>query len=174
MPRERNELGVSPVVGVVLLVAVTVLLALIILALFSLPHLCTPFPPKQIEIVVIHDYDEDRPLLNYDSRVLLNNIGTEDLLNRHLSARFYVDGVPIRNAISTFHGEDFIPTHHYGVELMRGEGCRGEKWLKNEYVLIDFKDGTFKPGQTIRVEMVNSNTGCIISRDEYRAPGPVR
>ncbi len=174
MPRARNESGVSPIVGVVLLVAVTVILAALILALFSLPHLCNPFPPTEFEIVVIHDYNEEATVLNYDSRVLIRYNGARALPNRHLSARFYVDGIPIKNTISTFHGEEFIPTHHFGVELMKGEGCKGEKWLQNEFVLIDFKDGTFKPGHTVRVEIIDSGTSCVISRDEYLAPNPVR
>ena len=95
MVRVQHEDCVSPVVGVLLLVVVTIVLILLILALFSLPHLCNPFPPRQFEIVTIHDYDEDRPILNYDSRVLLRYTGSEPIPNRPLSGRFFVDGVPL-------------------------------------------------------------------------------
>ncbi|HOT94231.1 MAG TPA: hypothetical protein PK089_03475 [Methanoregulaceae archaeon] len=174
MVRVQHEDCVSPVVGVLLLVVVTIVLILLILALFSLPHLCNPFPPRQFEIVTIHDYDEDRPILNYDSRVLLRYTGSEPIPNRPLSGRFFVDGVPIRSVVTTFHGQDFIPTHHFGIERMGGLGCQGERWVPGAFVLIDFKDGTFRPRQRVRTEIIDSGTGCIISRDEYFAPGPVR
>lgn len=155
------------------MVAVTVIVALLILAMFPFPRLCNPFPPTQIEVVMIHDYNEERTCINYDSRVLLRYIGAAPLQNRFLSARFYVDDVPIRSFITTFHGQDFIPTHHFGVERMGGLGCQGEKWEPGATVLVDFKDGTFKPGQVIRTVFLDSPTGCIISQDEYRASGPV-
>ena len=174
MPRARHENGVSPVVGVLLMVVLAMILVMLLLFLFSLPHLCDPLPPGEVEIVLIHDYDEDRKTLNYDSRVLLRYVGAEPLPNRPLSARFYVDDRPLRNTISTFHGEDFIPTHHFGVERMGGVGCQGALWEPGAFVLIDFKDGTFRPGQVVRVDVLDARTDCVISRDYYRSVAPVQ
>jgi len=145
------------------------ILVMLLLSLFSLPHLCDPLPPGEVEIVLIHDYDEDRKTLNYDSRVLLRYVGAEPLQHRPLSARFYVDDRPLRNTISTFHGEDFIPTHHFGVERMGGVGCQKDLWEPEGFVLIDFKDGTFHPGQVVRVDVLDTRTDCVISRDYYRS-----
>lgn len=171
VPRAWHETAVSPIIGALLMVALVVLLALILL---SLPHLCDPLPPTAIEVVLIHDYNEKGTVLNYDSRVLLRYLGTERLPNRPLSARFYVDDRLIKSEISTFHGESFIPTHHYGVERMEGLGCQGELWVPGAFVLIDIKDGTFRPGQAVRLDVADARTGCVISRDYYRATGPVR
>lgn len=159
--------AVSAVLGVVLMLAVTVLLAAIIAALlFWLPELCDPFPPAVIQAVEVHDYNEAGTVLNYDSRVLLRNTGREALPNRPLSANFYADGVRVDCVLVTFHGEDAIPSHHLGIERIAGSGCRGETWEPNAGVLIDFRDRTFMPGQAIRVEVVRD--GCVISSHTFR------
>ena len=174
MPRTGHENAVSPILSVLLMVALVVVLVLVLLSLFSFPQLCDPLPPSTIKIVMIHDYDETGATLNYDSRVLLQYTGTARLPNAPLSASFYVDDRLLKNRITTFHGKAFIPSHHYGVERMGGLGCQGTFWASGAFILIDFKDGTFRPGQVVRLEVTSATTGCIISRDYYRAPAPVR
>ena len=177
MDRARAD-AVSPIVGVIVLVAVTVILAAIIAALlFWLPHLCDPFPPSVIRIVGFHDYDDrSGNLLNYDSRILLRNSGTENLPNRQLTAAFYCDGVRVRCNLESFHGEDTPGgSIHTGYEKIKGEGCRGETWESGASVLIDFNNGAFRPGQLVRVEIIDIGTGCVISRDSFqRGQVPVR
>lgn len=170
MDRARAD-AVSPLVGVVLMVVVTVVLAAIIAALlFWLPHLCDPFPPSVIRIAGFHDYDDrSGNLLNYDSRILLRNSGTENLPNRQLTAAFYCDGVRVRCNLESFHGEDTPGgSIHTGYEKIKGEGCRGETWESGASVLIDFNNGTFLPGQTVRVDIIDIGTGCVISRDSFQ------
>jgi hypothetical protein len=172
MDPARADDAVSPLVGVVLMVAVTVILAAIVLALLLLwPHPCDPFPSALVRVVEVHDYDEAGTVLNYDSRVLLRNLGSRDLPNRPLTAAFYCDGVHVDCVLRTFHGEDLIPTHHFGIERIQGAGCRGETWEVGTSVLIDFTDRTFMPGTTVRVDIIDTGTGCVISRDFFRRGG---
>lgn len=172
MDPARAEGAVSPVVGVMLMVAVTVILALIIAAvLFWLPHLCDPFPPALVQVIEVHDYNEAGSVLNFDSRVLLRNLGRRDLPNRPLTARFYCDGVAVDCNLRTFHGEDFVPSHHVGIERIQGAGCRGETWEVGTSVLIDFTDRTFMPGKTVRVDIVDNGEGCVISSHTFSRSG---
>jgi hypothetical protein len=169
MDPDRADDAVSPVVGVAVLLAVTLVLVAIIAAfLFWFPHLCDPFPRAVVQVVEVHDYNEAGTRLNFDSRVLLRNLGSEDLPNRPLTAAFYADGVRVDCVLETFHGEDFIPTHHLGIERIQGEGCRGETWEAGAHVLIDFRDGTFRPGQTVRVDIIHTGENCVISRHSFR------
>lgn len=164
----RHGDAVSPVLGVVLMVAVTVLLAAIILALLSwLPHLCDPFPPAVIRVVEVHDYDENGIELNYDSRLLMRNYGTKDIPNRQITAAFYCDGVRVNCRLVNFHGEDDVPSHHYGIQRVGGLGCRDETWESGGSVLIDFTDRTFMPGKKVRVDIIDIRSGCVISRDYF-------
>ncbi|NLX50183.1 MAG: hypothetical protein GXY82_10030 [Methanospirillum sp.] len=174
VPREPDG-AVSPVLGVIFMVALVVLLVALLLLLFPPLHLCDPFPPVEIQAVMVHDYSEDGSVLNHDSRLLLVNAGTMLLRNRPLTARFYAGDVPVDCRLETFHGEDFVPSHHFGIERIQGSGCRGELWEPGETVLIDFTDRTFMPGQTVRVEIIDRNEGCIISRHYLTRHGsPVR
>ena len=172
MDPARADNGVSPVLGVILMVAVTVILAAIILALLFNPiKLCDPFPPATIQVVTVHDYNEAGTVLNYDSRVLFRNMGTVRLKNRPLTAAFYADGVHVDCVLRTFHGEDVVPSHHFGIERIQGEGCRGETWEPGTSVLIDFKDRTFMPGETVRVDIIDTTEGCVISTHSFRRSG---
>ncbi|MEN6342161.1 MAG: type IV pilin [Methanospirillum sp.] len=177
MDPARADDALSPLVGIVLMVAVTVILAAIILALLSwLPHLCDPFPPSVIKIEEIHDYNEAGTKLTYASRVLLRNFGTKDLPNRQITGAFYSDGKRVQCTMKSFHGEDYPDGfHRSGFKTMGGEGCRGLTWEAGASVLIDFNERTFMPGQTVRVDIIDSGTGCVISSDSFRrGPDPVR
>jgi hypothetical protein len=164
--------AVSSVLGVVLMVAVTVILVAILAAfLFWMPHLCDPFPPSIIKIEEFHDYDDrSGHQLNYDSRILLRNRGTKDLPNRQITGVFYSDGKRVPCTLNSFHGEDNPDgvIHHSGFETMGGEGCRGLTWEVGTAVLIDFNNGSFRPGQMVRVDIIDKRTGCVISRDYFQ------
>jgi hypothetical protein len=41
------------------------------------------------------------------------------------------------------------------------------RWYPDQQLYIDFSDGTFRPGDTIRIEIYDKKTGKIISRDTY-------
>jgi hypothetical protein len=169
MERGADAGGVTPVQGVILMVAVTVVLAAIVLAaLFWLPHLCDPFPPTVFRVLAVHHQNEAGTALNYDSRVLMENAGSERYLNGDLAARFYADDVPLNCVVETLHGADFVPTHHNGVERMQGQGCSGLHWDPGERILVDLRDGSYRPGQVARLDIVDKNEGCVVSRCWFR------
>jgi hypothetical protein len=175
MQRCRQNDAVSSNTGVVLMVLVVVVLAAILLALLlGLFGTSNGFVPPVVQIVVIHDYDEDGTRLNYDSRVLLRNVGSEPIPNGPLTAEFYRNGARVNCRIVTLHGEDFIPSHHQGIERIQGQGCRGEHWVPGASILLDFTDGTFRPGDVVRVEIVETETNRVISRHTYCVRDPVR
>lgn len=158
--------------GVVIMIALAVILAAILLALLMPSiHLCDPFPPSIIQVAAVHDYNEAGTVLNYDSRLLLRNMGTRAIPNGPLTAAFYADDRRVPCVLVTFHGEDFIPSHHFGIEWIQGQGCRGDEWEVGASVLIDFTDRTFMPAQTIRVDVIDTAEGCIISSCRYRRSG---
>ena len=161
--------AVSTIHGVLLMVAVTVILAVILLAhALWLPHFCDPFPPATFQVVAVHDYDEDGTVLNYDSRVLIRNLGTRNVPNRAITAAFYSDGIRIDCRLVNFHGEDDVPSHHFGIQRVQGAGCRGETWEVGTSVLIDFTDRTFMPGKTVRVDVIDLRTDCVVSSHSFR------
>lgn len=151
------------------MVAVTVILAAIVAAfLFWLPHFCDPFPPALFQVIEVHDFDEGGTVLNYDSRVLIRNLGTRNVPNRDITAAFYSDNVRVNCRLVNFHGEDDVESHHFGIQRVKGAGCRGETWEAGTSVLIDFTDRTFMPGKTVRVNIIDLRTNCIISSHSFR------
>lgn len=164
-PRTR-ESGVSHPVATILLVAITILLALLVLLMFAFPSFDFPTtadPPSFIEIrSVIHT--SENGILNYDSRVVLFHNGTQAYPNNDLYATFYRNSKKLPCVIETFNGYEFIRTHHNGIQTMGGLGCQGEKWNIHEKIVLDFTDGTFHPGDLITVEVYQKPKNILISR----------
>jgi hypothetical protein len=162
----NNECGSSHPLATILLVAITLLLALLVLLLC--PTLQFDFgevtrPPAFIEILsVIHTNEQGA--LNYDSRVVLLHNGTKEYPNDDMTATFYRNGKKLSCTIETLNGYNFIKTHHFGVQTIGGTGCRGDKWNPHEKIVIDFTDGTFHPGDTITVEIYQKPKNLLISR----------
>lgn len=124
-------------------------------------------PPKEIptifEIQLIISKSPD-----FDSRIVLKNIGTESYENDLLSCNIYVNDKVLSNCvIETMKGHDFISTHHYGVQTISSMGCKGNFWNPREKLTLDLKDSTIKNGDNVKVEIIWKPTGSIISSDEY-------
>jgi hypothetical protein len=147
------------------MVAICILLAALVMLMFKFPVFAAPNPltPSFIEICGIYHTDETG-ILNYDSRVILLHNGSERLGNADLRAEFYRNGVKIPAVIETMNGNNFIPTHHYGVQTMGGLGCTGQFWNPKEKISIDFTDKTFHPGDTVRVDIFSKKSGMLVSR----------
>lgn len=168
MEPETASDGVSSVLGAILMLAVTVLLAAVVSALAYQPvQLCEPFPPAVFQIMEIRDHDAS-PALTYASLVVMQNTGTDHLRNDRLAARFYCDDVPVDCHIETLHGEILVPSHQAGVDKMHGPGCSGATWDPGEKLVVDLRDGTFGPGRTARLDIVDKEKGCVISRCWFR------
>lgn len=160
----------SQTIGSILMVAITIVLAVLVLLLFHLPSLdfdMTPVP--QIFIITsIENKDEITGLLNFDSRVIIRHIGTTTYQNKNLKALFYKNNLQVNANIPTLNGHDFISTSHTGVQWMGGMGCSGATWNPNEMTCIDLKDGTFRSGDSVKLDIIEKSSNSVISRHTFR------
>jgi flagellin-like protein len=158
--------AVSSVLGILLMVALVILLAVLLFLMIHIPSFDLSGigkTPSFIEIRCFYHESED-DLLNYDSRVILIHNGTGDLNNSRLWAEFYRNGTKLPAVIETMNGHDFVGTHHDGVQTMGGLGCSGQTWRPGEKILIDFSDATFHPGDQVRVDIFIRPGNTLVSR----------
>jgi hypothetical protein len=167
----RNTDASSYPVGIILLVAITFLLALLVLLMVQIQPFAWNMEkeiPEIFTITAIESVDEITGHLNYDSRVILLHTGTADYQNRNLKANFFKNGQPLPCTIVTMNGNDFISTVHNGVQWMGGSGCSEATWSPGERIRIDFSDGTFHPGDVVQIDVIDKVTDVIISRHAFR------
>jgi hypothetical protein len=163
-PGAYRDRASSYTIGVVLMVAVTFLLAvLVLLMMVNLPYQYDPSVPAIFKIINIKHEPK------WDSYMVVENTGTTGYSNLNLYAMTYRNGKLLSSSIATMNGHAFIPTHHYGVQTFGGPGSRKRVWDPNERVFIDFKDGTFHPGDVVTFEVYDVVTRQIISRHTYTA-----
>ena len=163
VPDHRGNAS-SNSIGIMLMLAVTFLLALLVLLLIpAMPYQYDPSVPAIFKIINI------RHEPNFDSYMVVMNTGTSGYLNRNLYAMTYRNGKLLPSSISTMNGYAFISTHHYGVQTFGGPGSQKRVWDPNEMVAIDFKDRTFHPGDVVTFEVYDTVTQQVISRDTYTA-----
>lgn len=153
------------------MVAITIILALLVLLLFNIPALnydITPIPAIFTITDILHD-DEITGVTNFDSRMILLHTGTISYENANLRANLFKNSQPVSCVIETLNGNDFISTVHLGVQWMGGAGCSGTTWAPNEMTAIDFTDGTFQHGDKVQIDIVDKSTNQVISRHVYTA-----
>jgi hypothetical protein len=163
--------GASNPIGTILILAVTVIIAAMILAmLLQMPAIFDPTPPVVFEITKIRHVN-DAGVLTYDSRVMLVNTGCEEYRNRDLMAKIYRNDIPLTFVIASMNGNDYIAHYHtQGVDIMGGPGCSGSTWSPGEMLYIDFKDRTFHPEDTVRIEVYDKTMNRLVSSDTYPHP----
>jgi len=169
--QSRHDDASSYPIGVILLVAITFLLALLVLLMLQIQPLAWNMEteiPVIFTITSIKSVDELTGHLNYDSRVLILHTGKTEVQNKNLKARFLKNGQSVSCTIATMNGHDFISTSHTGVQWMGGSGCSGATWSPGEQICIDFSDGTFHPGDRVQMDIIDKVTNVIISRHVYR------
>ena len=164
--RDDMESATSQVTAHLLLVAITVILAIIFLLMFHPPNLDWEYtePPVVFKITSINS-----PKPTYDSQIFLRNIVKEDFCNKELSAKIYCNDELLPCTIITINNYDFISTAHYGVKNLYGKGAEGTIWNYNQMLRIDLSNGFIHPGDIIRVDFIKTRTGNIISRDSMEA-----
>jgi hypothetical protein len=154
---QDGDEAVSPVIAELLMIALVVLLAAIVFLLIRFPDLFSNLSvPSIFTITAVYHLDEHSHL-NYDSRLILTHTGAERYENDKLWAEIFRNGVKINCIIDTMNGGHFIPTHHNGVERMWGPGCSGQYWDPGELLGLDLPDGTFRPGDEVRVDIYSRN-----------------
>jgi hypothetical protein len=148
----QTEDANSHTTAVLFMVGITILLAALVVLLFQIPAM--DFLGQQLpvfEIRGVDSTDEITGTLNYDSRV-----------------RFVHNGGQWSCVIETLNGAHFIPSHHHGIQWMGGSGCSGTLFTPGEQVVIDFTDGTFRPGDTVRMDIMDKDTERILSTHSFR------
>ncbi|HMZ30867.1 MAG: type IV pilin [Methanomicrobiales archaeon] len=170
MSHHKTDSALSNPVAVFLLVAITVILAALVALLIDLPAFDTGIlsTPSFLQILCVFHMDE-QGRLNYDSRIILIHNGSDSLENRNLTAEFFRNGSKLPVTVETMNGDLFISTHHYGIQTMGGLGCSGLTWLPKEKISLDFSDGTFHPGDTIRMDIFSKTSGTLVSRHTFLA-----
>ncbi|TAJ44003.1 hypothetical protein [Methanofollis fontis] len=195
---DADDNGAMNVQAIMVLLLLTVLLVAILFAALS-HFIRFPFDPgmqttdRIFEITAVRHYSEDGVTMNYDSRLTLwyndspdtfdigdpadllavycgysrdNPDRTRQYVKDDLTAQFYCNGEPVYAVIGTLDAHLFIPTHHNGVQYMTGTGS---VWCPNAKITIDFRDGTFRPGDVVRVEVRSKSAGRVISADTATA-----
>ena len=150
------------------MLAITLILAVLVLLMFHLPYLYDSSVPAIFKITNIRHTNE-HGALNYDSYMVVMNTGTTGYRNANLYAETYRNGVNLDCRIETLNGHAFIPTHHFKIQTLGGAGSQGTLWNPIELIFIDFKDGTFHPGDLVTFDVYDNSTKQIISRHTYTA-----
>lgn len=163
---DDRECATSPVTGTLLLVAITVILAIILMSSFHLPDFDWEYtePPVIFSITSITSSPS-----TYESQIFLRNIIKKDFNNHELSAKIYCNGELLPCTIETLQITNFIPTAHYGVKLLKGQGGSDNTWNYNQMLGIDLSNGFIHPGDVIRVDIIKTATDTVISRDSMEA-----
>ncbi|WP_321508649.1 hypothetical protein [uncultured Methanoregula sp.] len=152
-----------------ILVAITVILAILVLLLFHMPTFSNEEQkiPAIFKIISIQHTDE-HGVLTYDSYMVVLNTADHGYKTRLIYAKTYKNGVLLNCAIPTLNGEDFVKkTHHYDVQYIRG--AKGETWYAGATIGIDYEDKTFRPGDIVTFDVLDSTTEQIISSHTFKA-----
>lgn len=158
----KKNNGESQIYSIFLIILIMILLFFVILSyclgffnrFFEQPTLA----PAIIQVIsVSHIFGHGST--NLASRVSIQNMGRIEYRNRDLQAVFFRNEKKLFAIINTLHGENFVPTQHFGVSTMGGSGCRGEFFSPGEKILIDLKNGYYAPGDRVEVRIYQRNSG---------------
>ena len=166
----ENTDATSPVMGGILCIAITMMLAVLVLLIFQMPNflLQDSEVPAIFKISTIRHTNENGKL-NYDSYMVVVNSGVKGYENQNLYAKTYKNGILLNCVISTMNGNKFISSQHFGVQNLAGFGAKGATWYSNAMIWIDYTDKTFHPGDEVTLEVYDNITNQIISRHMYTA-----
>ena len=151
-----------------MLVVTFILAVLVLLLMVQLPNMYDQSVPAIFKITKVR-HDDGHNHLNYDSYVVVQNTGTTGYRNMNLYALTYRDGILLGASITTINGNAYISTHHYQIQTLGGQGSHGTTWDPGEKISIDYRDGTFHPGNVVTFEVYDVATQQIISRHTYTA-----
>jgi hypothetical protein len=165
----HSDRAASVVLGVVLLVAITFILAILVLLMFHMPNIDMEEHsiPAIFQITKIRHLD-DYGNMKWDSYMVVMNTASRDYKSKNLYAKTYRNGVLLNCAIPTLNGDDFVAkAHHYDVQYIGG--ATGDTWYAGATIAIDYEDKTFRPGNLVTFEVYDTNTQQIISRHSFKA-----
>ncbi|KAF1076950.1 hypothetical protein [Methanogenium sp. MK-MG] len=167
---DESERAVSEVTGHLLMVIIMVIAAIIILQSVHMPELDWEYTEQYTEPPVIFSITSIKSISpTFESRILLRNIVKKDFKNRELSAKIYRNGELLPCTIETLNTHEFTSTVHYGAKLLWGQGGSGDLWNYNQMLGMDLSDRFIHPGDIIRVDIIETATDTVISRDSMEA-----
>jgi hypothetical protein len=176
-PLPEPDRASSHVTGIILMAGITFILAIMVL-LTCLGFLMSQGDarvPDIFKIITVNHFDNNGKL-DYNSYVVLKNTAKKSFSNRYLYVKLIVNGVPSDARLPTLNGYAFCNSDHTGIKNIGGPGTKGNmeysiaRWYEGQDIFIDFNDGTFRPGDTICIEVYDSMTNKLISRDTYPEP----
>ncbi len=166
------ERASSPVIGVLLLIGITFILAMLVLVLCSGFRLPSAGPDDIFRIKTI-TYIPDTSGTGIRGLVTVSNTGSKDYRNRYLGVITYVNGARANCNIPTLNNELFCSLNHYGVWHLSGVGTWGNKdfptsvWPGHSDIAIEYKKGIMRPGDRVTLEVIDTTTNRVISRDTF-------
>jgi|WetSurMetagenome_2_1015567.scaffolds.fasta_scaffold04536_15 hypothetical protein len=173
-PHPEPDRASSHIIGTILGLVILFVLAVMVLPMFlgfQLPQ-GDPEVPTIFKIInIVHTNDAGK--MTKASRVVLTNSGDLDYPNSYLFVKLFVKDIPADLELPSLNGNGAINLPHHGYKNVGGPGTGGKlysptaKWYSGQSIAINFKDGMFGPGDTIRIEVYDGLTGKIISRDTY-------
>ena len=156
----HRDLSLSQMHGVLLMVAITVLLAALLLAyfmgFFTFESGCGCDPPPLIKITNI-DIGVTG-IGRYKSIVTIENTGSNYLPNDDLRLELFINGKKSRD-VSTLNGHNFIASQHYGVQTIGGVGSQTQHMVSRARININFSDNTIYPNELVTVRIYQKGKG---------------
>lgn len=173
-PLPEPDRASSPVTGVILLICITVILAMLVLLLclgFHLPSADSSVPV--IFRIATITYISDSDGINVRGYVTVTNTRSDNYRNRFLRVVTYVNGTMANCNIPSLNNQLFCTLNHDGVWHLYGVGTWGNKdsptsvWPGHSDISIEYKKGILRPGNYVTLEVIDTSTNRIISRDTY-------
>ena len=165
----RNDQAAENPSGIILMVAITVVLAVMVMlmAMQLLPDLgYDPTVPDVFQITKVGHTDASGTL-DYDSYLMVMNTGDVTYDNRKLSAKTYRNGDRLTD-IPYINENLFIHHHPTGISHTGGVGTDDFSWYPGAGIFVYYDKRTFHPGDVMQFEVYDRTTGQLISRDTYQ------
>lgn len=164
--KTKRERATSAIHGCLLLVAITfILAALVLLMIPGLPDFSSDKIPVVFEIVEMK-YTKTGSW-KYENKLIVKNSATTAYDNRKLYAITYRNGERLACVIPAINFQYYINNKPTGIRTIGGMGTNDFSWIPDASVFIDYSQGTFRPGDTIRFEVYDRETNRIISSDTF-------
>jgi hypothetical protein len=163
----RNDHAAENPTGIILVVAITIVLAMMVLlmAMQLLPD--RGYDPTVPDIFQITKIGGINPYGDFDENyVVVMNTGDTPYDNRKLSAKMYRNGANLPD-IPFINEGMFISVHPLGIRVTGGQGTNDYSWSAGARIYVDFSKGTLHPGDTVQFDVYDLTTNQLISRDTY-------
>jgi hypothetical protein len=176
-PQPESERAGSPIIGSILVLGILFILVLLVLLMclgFQMPAVDPPVPG--IFKIVSLTFIPDSSGTQVRGVVTVTNTQSENYRNRNLRVITYVNGRKANCNIPTLNNQLFCSLNHYGVWHLSGVGTHGNKdhpssvWPSHSDIAIEYKKGILHPGDNITLEVMDTMTNRIISRDTWPEP----